>query len=317
MPNAIVLGGSAGIGRAIVDALVERGHSVGVVARGRDRLAALEGDHAGRVTTASADVGDAAALSAAVDTLMADGAPTIWVNCAMATSFSRFAEMEVEEFDRIVRTTFLGQVNGMRLALKHMTRGNIVCVGSGLGYRPVPGQSAYCASKHAIDGFVGSVRSELLKSRPELSLGLVQLPAHDTPQFTWARNRLSQKPQPAPPVHTPQVAARAVMKAIDTNARELLVGMPVFKLVFGDMVLPGYIDRKLAKVGIDMQKSGTPEPGGRSDNLFGPVDHASTPSGGFDGEIKDNAITLDADLARKLVFGGVVAIAFVLGLLIG
>ena len=119
MPNAIVLGGSAGIGRAIVDALVERGHSVGVVARGRDRLAALEVDHAGRVTTASADVGDAAALSAAVDTLMADGAPTIWVNCAMATSFSRFAEMEVEEFDRIVRTTFLGQVNGMRLALKH------------------------------------------------------------------------------------------------------------------------------------------------------------------------------------------------------
>ena len=316
--TAIVLGGSAGVGRAVVDALVAEGHRVGVIARGEERLAALAAAHGNRVVTASADVGDADLLRAAVARLTPGGAGLrVWVNCAMATSFSPFHKMQTDEFDQIVRTTFTGQVNGTRLALELMTEGRIVCVGSGLAYRPVPGQSAYCAAKHAINGFVGAIRSELLDQERPITISLIQLPAINTPQFTWARNRLDMMPQPAPPIFTPQVAARAVMKAVHSGARELLVGKSVIKLVFGDMVLPGLADRILARDGVEMQKSDRPEPGGRPDNLFAPVDHPPSAEGAFSDRASDSALIIDADLARQVFFiGGAVALVL-LGVLIG
>ncbi|SFJ71280.1 SDR family oxidoreductase [Jannaschia pohangensis] len=315
--SAFVLGGSAGVGRAVVGALRARGFEVAVIARGAERLAEMEAADGG-IQTAQADVGDAAALEAAVSDLLGRvGAPRIWVNCAMATSFSTFDQMEIDEFDKIVRTTFLGQVNGVRLALRHMKKGNIVNIGSGLAYRPVPGQSAYCAAKHAINGFTGAIRSELLRDGRPISLSLVQLPAINTPQFDWARNRLPMKPQPAPPIFAPEVAARAVMQAIDTDAREILVGGSVLELVFGDMVLPNMIDHRLADSGIEMQKSDRPEEGSRADNLFSPVSYPARAEGSFSDRARDRAAIVDGDLMRKaVVFGGLgvaAGLAFLLG----
>ncbi|WP_295317532.1 SDR family oxidoreductase [Roseobacter sp.] len=314
--SAIVIGGTAGVGRAVTDTLLARGYRVGVIARGEDRLRSV-GDTDG-IETATADAADAAELEKAVKSLVKKlGKPVVWVNCAMATSFSPFHEMTAAEFDRIVATTFTGQVNGTRLALATMDRGHIVHVGSGLSYRPVPFQSAYCASKHAINGFVGAVRSEVLRGNRPIELSLVQLPAINTPQFDWARNRLDKMPQPAPPVFDPQVAADAVMQAIDKLQREVIVGRSVFQLLFGDMVLPAFIDRKLARDGKDMQKSDRPEPGDRPDNLFGPVDHPATARGSYSDIAENKGVIMDADQARKLLFFGGAATMFLLGVLVG
>jgi short-subunit dehydrogenase len=318
MISAVVLGGTAGVGRAVVDALLADGHRVGVIARGQARLDQMSAELGERIATASADVGDHAALEAAVASILPEGAAVrVWVNCAMATSFSPFDKMLPEEFDKIIRTTLVGQVNGTRIALKHMVRGNIVNIGSGLSYRPVPLQSAYCAAKHAINGFTGSVRSELIADKRPIALSLIQLPAMDTPQFTWALNRLAMKPQPAPPIYSPNVAAEAVMQAIRTDAREMLVGKSVIMLVLGNMVLPGYIDRRMAASGVKSQKSDKPEPGGRPDNLFAPVEHPATATGAFGGRAEPTARMIDGDLARKIVFFGSPALTFVLGLLLG
>jgi len=314
--TAIVCGGSAGVGRAIVDALLARGYRVGAIARGKDRLAdmqTLDG-----VATASADVSDAEALSQAVGTLVEQlGTPSVWVNAAMLTSFSPFPKVGADEFRRIVDVTFIGQVNGTRLALEHMDRGNIVNVGSGLGYRPVPFQGAYCAAKHAINGFTSSLRSELLREKSPIVLSLVQLPAINTPQFDWARNRLEDMPQPAPPIFQPEVAARGVMRAIDTDARETFVGTSVLKLTLPNFFLPDWLDRKLASSGAEMQKSDRNEPGGRPDNLWDPVDYPSRAQGSFGDRAKDDGVIVDADLTRKLALGGLVGVPLIVGLLIG
>lgn len=316
--SAIVIGGSAGVGRAVVQTLRDRGYAVAVVARGKERLAQM---HAADplITTASADVGDAKALSTVVTDLMTGlpSKPTVWINCAMATSFSPFQDMDIDEFDKIIRTTFLGQVNGTRLALEYMDHGNIVNVGSGLSYRPVPGQSAYCAAKHAINGFTGSLRSEILKEGRDIEISLVQLPAINTPQFDWARSRLDRMPQPAPPIFAPQVAADGIMKAIDENLREVFIGQSVLKLVAGDMILPAFIDRKLSREGVEMQKSDQPDPGGRPDNLFEPVDHPAQAEGSYSNRASDKGVSMDADLVRKIaVFGGALVI-FLAGVIIG
>jgi short-subunit dehydrogenase len=319
---AVVAGGTAGVGRAVVARLLDDGFKVGVLARGQDRLDEMAAAFGDRVACLRCDVGDAKAVSragAAIEEML--GPIGVWVNSAMLTSFSPFPAMAPEEFERIVNGTLIGVVNGTRTALSLMegrNKGRIVTVGSGLGYRPVPYQSAYCASKHGINGFTSSLRSELIREGSAITVSLVQMPALNTPQFDWALNRLSKKPQPAPPIYDPDVAAQAVMKAVREGKREYFVGKSVLKLVFGNMVLPGWLDRKLADAGAEQQKSDTPEPGGRPANLMDPVEGVpATATGRFGEEASDSGLIVDADMARIAVFGGALIIAFLLGLIIG
>ena len=307
--TAIVAGGSAGVGRAVVERLIGRGYRVGVLARGEDRLQEMEREF-GRewVRGIAADVADHAAVDAAADEIVeAFGAPTVWVNSAMLTAFSPFSKMPPEEFDAIVGATFTGQVNGTRTALRVMNgarAGSIVCIGSGLSYRAVPMQSAYVAAKHAINGFAQALRSELIAGDSPIALSLVQLPAINTPQFDWAKNRLEDHPQPAPPIYQPDVAARAVMKAIDGGNREILVGGSVLQLVFGDMVAPWYLDRKLAKDGADVQQTEEADHPSLGPNTFEPASRHSSAKGTFGDRARENGIIVDSDLARGLAFLG-------------
>ena len=311
-PVAVVAGGSAGIGRAVTRRLAGRGYSVGVLARGRERLddAVAELERLGvEALGIACDVADGAAVAAAHERVSEElGTPVVWVNSAMLTAFSPFADMGEEEFRRIVEVTFLGQVNGTRAALSGMRRlgrGSIVNIGSGLAYRSVPLQSAYCASKAAINGFTAALRSELLHAGLEdIRLSLVQLPAVNTPQFGWARSRLDRAPRPAAPVYQPEVAARAVLQAIDEGSRELFVGRSVPGLVFGNMLAPAFLDRKLAEAGWDGQHSGTPEPGTRPGNLDAASGHDVAAHGRWDDEALERGLIVDADSMRYAVAAG-------------
>ncbi|MCK0168385.1 SDR family oxidoreductase [Jannaschia sp. S6380] len=317
-PVAVVAGGTAGVGRATVDALLDRGYRVAVVARGQSRLDALQGEFGDRVWTRSVDVGDGTAFDRAADAIVADfGVPEIWVNSAMLTSFSPFEKVDEAEFRRITDTTYHGTVNGCRTALRVMVRGNIVNVGSGLAYTSVPNQAAYCGAKHAVEGFTQALRIEIARDGRPITLSMVQLPAVNTPQFDWARNRMDAKPQPAPPIFQPEVAAKGVMQAIDTDAREVLVGRSVLQLVFGNMLLPDLVEHQLEKSGVEAQKSDRPA-GDGPDNLDGPVeDYPTRAHGSYDDRANAHGIIVDGDTARKsLVFGGAAALLAV-GILLG
>lgn len=307
--TAIVAGGSAGVGRAVVERLIGRGYRVGVIARGEDRLTEMEREF-GRdwVRGVSADVADHEALDDAADEIVeAFGTPTVWVNSAMLTAFSPFSKMPPKEFDTIVAATFTGQVNGTRTALRILDgsrKGSIVCIGSGLSYRAVPMQSAYVAAKHAINGFAQSLRSELIAENSPIALSMVQLPAINTPQFDWAQNRLEDHPQPAPPIYQPDVAARAVMKAIDGGNREILVGGSVLQLMFGDMIAPWYLDRMLAREGGDMQQTEEADHPDLGPNTYAPAARHSSAKGSFGDRARDSAIIVDSDVARGIAFLG-------------
>lgn len=302
---AVVAGGSAGVGRAVARALAERGHAVAVLARGEARLRETEAELRDMGVAAAAhvcDVGDAQGLEAAARRIEADLGPVeVWVNCAMLTTFSRFEAMAPEEFWAIVRTTLIGAVNGTRAALALMRprgRGRIVNVSSGLAYRSVPLQSAYCAAKHGLRGFTTSLRSELIADDAAITVSMVNLPAINTPQFDWARNRLPQKPMPAPPIYAPEAAARAVMRVIDSGEREVFVGKSVLQLFLGESIAAGLLDRKLASDGVEAQQSAEPEPGGRPDNLEGPAPLAAAAEGRFADRAKDRAIIVGAGALR-------------------
>ncbi|MFF4892638.1 SDR family oxidoreductase [Micromonospora chersina] len=279
--RVVITGASAGVGRAVARAYAARGARLALLARGAAGLAAAERDcrrlGAAEVRTYQVDVADAGAVQRAADDVAHHyGGLDVWINDAMVSVFAPAWEITAAEFRRVTEVNYLGTVHGTLAALRHMRahgRGTIVQVGSALAYRGIPLQSAYCASKHAVQGFNDSLRAELLHDCPGVKLSMVQLPAINTPQFSWVRTRLPRHPQPVPPIFAPEVAARAVVWAADRGPRELNVGGPTWQARLGNVLFPGLLDRKLARDGYDSQQTDTPiDPATWRDNLDRPGD---------------------------------------------
>ena len=276
---ALVTGASAGVGRATARRLAEDGYDLALVARGRQGLdgARVEVERLGRrAIVIPADVADEAQVEEAAERAESTLGPIdIWVNNAATTVFSPLKEMDADEFRRVLEVTYLGAVWGTRAALKRMQprdRGTIVFVGSALAYRGIPLQSAYCGAKHAVKGFFESVRSELIHDKSSVKLSIVELPALNTPQFEYARTRLSRQPQPVPPIYQPEVAADAIAWAARSGERELYVGASTWKTIWAERIAPGLADRYLARNGFQSQQANEPVNGDRADNLFAPVE---------------------------------------------
>jgi len=315
----VVTGASAGLGRAIARAFGTRGAAVGLIARGPERLAAAESeirDAGGRALALSADVADAAALEAAAERVERELGPIdVWVNNAMVSVFSPVKEMTPEEYRRVTEVTYLGYVHGTMAALKHMLprdAGTIVQVSSALAFRAIPLQSAYCAAKHAIKGFTESLRTELLHDGSAVRVTMVHMPALNTPQFDWVRNRLPHKAQPMPPLYQPEVGAEAVVySALHPNRRDLTVGGSSVKVMWGERVAPGLIDRYLARTGYRSQQGSEPEQPGRPDNLWSPMAGDFGTHGRFDRQARAHSaqVWLNEHRGLTLLAAGVAGAA--------
>lgn len=315
----VVTGASAGVGRAAALAFAQAGARVALLARGRGRLHAAEAQIqalGGEAMAVPVDMADAAAVEAAASHIESCwGAIGIWVNCAMATIFAPVHQVHAEEFRRATEVTYLGTVYGTMAALRHMRprrRGVIVQVGSALAYRAIPLQSAYCGAKFAIRGFTDALRVELLHDRAGIHLTMVQLSAFNTPQFDWARSRMPRRAQPVPPVFQPELAALAIVRAAQLRRRELVVGWPALKAIWGNKLAPAYADRLLARSGYEAQMSSEEEPPGRPDNLFEPPSADPGSHGRFDACAKRFSAQLWLTLHRGLALTVTVALALVL-----
>lgn len=304
----VITGASAGVGRATVREFARRGARIGLFARGVDGLEAAKREveeFGGRAIVVQTDVADAAQVEAAAEQVEnAFGPIDIWVNNAMASVFSRFMDMTLEEFRRVIDVTFLGSVNGTHAALKRMlprNRGCIVQVGSALAYRSIPLQSAYCAAKHAIRGFIDSLRSELIHDGSNVHLTMVQLPALNTPQFDWVRSHLPNKGKPVGPVYQPEVAAEAIYWAAHQRRREVFVGIPVVKAILGNKVIPSTLDHYLAKAAFEGQQTDQPRDPNRPDNLWDPLPGDYGAHGRFDAQARTASPQLWATKHRRLI----------------
>ncbi len=274
----VITGASAGVGRAVARLFAEHGASIGLLARGSEGLAAAREEVeqlGGRAVAIPTDVSDPAQVEAAASAVEEQLGPIdIWINNAMVSVFSPVKEMKPEEYRRVTEVTYLGYVYGSLAALKRMLprdRGKIVLVGSALAYRGIPLQSAYCGAKHAIHGFMESLRAELIHDGSHVEVNMVQMPALNTPQFNWVKSRLPRKPQPVPPIYEPEVAARAIYYAAHHHRRELFVGWMTNIVVTGNKFFPGFGDWYLAKTSYKSQQyDGSPNPD-RQNNLWEPV----------------------------------------------
>jgi len=277
---AVVTGASAGVGRATAVRLAARGYDVALLARGPAGLEAAAKDVAdlgGRslaLVTDTAQAEQTEAAAARVETEL--GPVDVWVNNAFTAVFAPLWEVTPEEYRRVTEVAYLGFVYATMAALRRMRprdRGTIVQVGSALAYRGIPLQSAYCGAKHAIQGFHESLRCELRHAGSRVRVTMVQLPALNTPQFSWVLSRLPRHPQPVPPIYQPEVAARAIVHAAEhPDRREWWVGATTAATLVTNALVPGLLDRYLARTGFDSQQTDEPADPGRPANLWEPVD---------------------------------------------
>ena len=324
--TVVITGGSAGIGRATARLFGARGARVGLIARGRAGLdgAARDVKEAGGTALAiSADVSDYDQVTAAARQVEQELGPIdVWVNVAFTSVFAPFEQITAAEFRRVTEVSYLGFVHGTMAALTLMRprdRGTIVQVGSALGERSIPLQSAYCGAKHAINGFTSSLRCELRHEKSGVHVTVVQMPAVNTPQFSWVRSRLPRHPQPVPPIYQPEVAARGVLYAADHPQRkEYWVGASTTATLLANRLAPAVLDRYLARTGYGSQQISQAVEPGRPDDLFQPVDGTDGTDYGargvFDERSHDRSPQLwlaqHARASSGVVAGAVVAGAF-------
>jgi NAD(P)-dependent dehydrogenase (short-subunit alcohol dehydrogenase family) len=319
----VITGASAGVGRAITRLFARRGARLGLLARGLDGLEAASreaGSLGGKALALPTDVADSEQVEAAAERVERELGPIdIWINNAMVSVFSPAKEMTSDEFKRVTDVTYLGTVHGTMSALRRMLqrdRGTIIQVGSALAYRGIPLQSAYCAAKHAIQGFTESLRCELIHDGSNVRLTMVQLPALNTPQFGWVKTRLPGKPQPVPPIFQPEVAARAILWAAHNDRRELNVGLSTSVVLMGNKIAPGLGDLYLGRTGYESQQQDEPVEPDRPHNLWEPVPGDHGAHGEFDDRASDSSLQLWATTHRNQVALAAVAGGLVLGALL-
>jgi NAD(P)-dependent dehydrogenase (short-subunit alcohol dehydrogenase family) len=295
--TVVITGASAGIGRATAELFGSRGANVVLIARGEDGLrgaASAVEKSGGTALAIPADVADFEAVERAAEQAESRFGPIdVWVNVAFTSVFAPFAEIKPEEFRRVTEVSYLGYVHGTMVALARMRprdHGTIVQVGSALGYRAIPLQSAYCGAKHAINGFTESVRCELLHDGSRVRITIAQMPAVNTPQFSWVLSRLPRRPQPVPPIYQPEVAARGVVFAADHPERkEHWVGASTVGTIMAQKFAAPVLDRYLARTGYDSQQTKQRADPGQPSNLWQPVDQQPVSDEGAHGVFDDRS----------------------------
>lgn len=304
----VVTGASAGLGRAVAQAFADEGMHVAVLGRDAERLKAARAEIESvgcRALDVVVDISDADAVERAAEAVEQElGEIDVWVNNAMVSVFAPVVDISSADFARVTEVTYLGYVYGTMTALRRMCvrdRGVIVQVGSALAYRAIPLQSAYCGAKHAIEGFTESLRSELIHEKSRVRVTTVHMPALNTPQFHWVKTTLGKHPRPVPPIFDPHAAARAVVHAASKPRREYWFTASTARAILANRVVPGLLDRYLARYGIESQKTDRAIEPDRPDNLYEPVSGDFGARGGFTSQERARSIQWWATTHRGTV----------------
>ena len=312
----VVTGASGGIGRATAVAFARRGDKVALLARGEVGLQAAADDvraAGGTPLVIPVDVADADAVEAAADRVEAELGPIdVWCNVAFTSVFAPFSQISATEYARVTQVTYLGFVHGTMSALRRMRprdRGVMVQTGSALAYRGIPLQSVYCGAKHAIRGFTESLLTELKHDGSNVHGTMVNMPGVNTPQFDWVLNKLPKRPQPVPPIYSPEfVATSMVWAAEHPGRRAWWVGSPTVYTILGNKVAPAFLDWYLARTGVPGQQTDADTQPDDPHNLWRPADGEGGRDFGADGRFTEGSWTRDPQIWASRHHGTVAAL---------
>ena len=311
----VLMGASSGIGRETALRFARKGAKVVVSARGEEGLDSLVEEiqaEGGEAISVPADTSKFEQVKAVADRAVQEyGRLDTWVHLAAVGLFATFEQTTPEEFERVIDVNLMGQVYGAMAALPHIKReggGALIHVSSMGAKRSIPLQSAYCASKHGIDGFLESLRVELQHEELPISVTQVMPATINTPFFDKARTKLGVKPVAPPPIYQPGIVSEAILHAAENPARDLVVGGAAKAVILSQQVSPRLLDTLLKIRGFEVHYTGEPKPEDAPDNLFEPMEGHNVVEGSFSHRAHPRSLytwlELRPTLKRAAIVGG-------------
>jgi NAD(P)-dependent dehydrogenase (short-subunit alcohol dehydrogenase family) len=257
-----VVGAASGIGRDTALRFARMGAKVSLSARSQSGLESLAEEirsFGGEAITVVADVSDFEQVKAIAEkTVAAFGRLDTWVHAPATSVFATFENLSPEEFKRVIDVSLMGQVYGAMAALPYLRqegRGALIHVSSMEGRRSLPYQSAYSTAKHGVEGFLESLRVELMHENVPISVTSIKPSVINTPFYNNGATKLGVKPTGIPPYYQPSLVTDAIVYAAEHSTRDLIVGDVGKILDVLQRVSPGLVDALLVAIGFQFQKT--------------------------------------------------------------
>lgn len=245
----VITGGSSGIGLATARLAAERGANVVIIARSEDGLEAAAAPiraEGWRCDTIVADVGSREDVAAAVDKVIGrHGGFDTFVSNAGVGAYALLEEISDADHRQVFATNYWGTVHCATEALPHLKAhgGALIVTGSIASDMPSPVLSAYAASKHAVKGYVDSLRLELMHEKAPVSVSLILPSGINTPFVDKALNQMKARAMIPPPIYSPDLVAEAILHAATRPTRDMIVGGGGRAMTLLARALPNLADR--------------------------------------------------------------------------
>src|SRR5688572_25360431 len=245
----IVTGGTDGIGKALVEELIEKGAKVSTCGRNHDKLYLLQtGFPSAALHTMVADVSNENDCRRFIEmTNKMFGGIDVLINNAGISMRAELKDASVDVIRKVMDINFFGAVYCTKYALPLLVerKGTVVGVSSIAGYRGLPGRSGYSASKWALQGWLEAVRTEMLESGVNV---MWVCPGFTTSNIrNAALNKDAEShgetPMDESKMMSAEECAAHILKAVRKRKRTLVLTFTGKRTVFLNKFFPGLADK--------------------------------------------------------------------------
>jgi dehydrogenase/reductase SDR family member 7B len=247
----VVTGASSGIGKALAFEFGNNGAKLFITGRNREALEKTVLELESKQITVRSSVADSSIEQdnkRMIDECLAHyGTVHVLINNAGISMRALFEDVSLDVFRKVMETNFYGTVYATKFALPHIlkNRGSIIGISSISGRRAMPGRSAYSASKHAMEGFLEALRTEVMKRGVHVMSVCPGFTGTNIRSSAFIENGEQQKKSPLDEskLMTPEEVAREVYSATVDRKRDLLLTKQGKLAVFLNKWIPGTMDK--------------------------------------------------------------------------
>jgi short-subunit dehydrogenase len=245
----VVTGGTDGIGKALVELLIDAGAKVSTCGRNHDKLYQLQAGHpSAPLHTMVADVSSENDCRRLMEmTVKIFGGIDILINNAGISMRAELKETTSDVIKKVMETNFFGSVYCTMYALPYLLerKGIIAAVSSIAGYRGLPGRSGYSASKFALQGWLEAIRTELMDSGVHV---MWVCPGFTASNIRFTALTKDGKEQGSSPMEegrmmSAETCATRILKAIEKKKRTLVMTFTGKRAVWMNKFFPGLTDK--------------------------------------------------------------------------
>lgn len=253
MGNKVVLitGGSSGIGKALAFEYARKGWSVAITGRNMENLQATVAEMEGVGLSAliiQADVSvEEDSVRMADEVVAKYGQIDCLINNAGISMRSLFTDLDLSVIRRLMEVNFFGTVNATKYCLPHImkAKGSIIGISSIAGFRGLPLRTGYSASKFAMQGFLESLRTELLNDGVHV---LIACPGFTTSNIrqtalTATGERQGESPRDESAMMSAEEVATIIYKAHQKKKKVIVMTGKGKLIVFLNKWMNGLMDR--------------------------------------------------------------------------